>query len=376
MSAGRKGNKWVHRWLRTRKPTKVVPSQRKVSTLISKRKQGMSKRAKIRGEKKQADTFAIAVVAPMSAGKSTLLNAMMGCRLLPSRSTACTAGVFTIVDKDGSSGFKVRARRKDGRFTSWVKATTSRLSEINDSGVTEVEIEGDLTRIKNYRNAFRVAFIDTPGPNNSCDSTHADLFRKALASHKYAAIVVLLDASALHTTDEVAMLQDVHRFVLEKKGTASVMFAINKIDAFFRGGEGARSVRDVVRDTQEFLSEKCNFDNPVVVPLWSSLALDCRRLASENGENGFDEDEADDFLLSFKKARNHRRELELALEDSGFKVMCDSVPLAGSQGRKEAMRCGDGEINAADISFVDMLSGVPFVERWAESLMCEYFKNN
>ena len=112
------------------------------------------------------------------------------------------------------------------------------------------------------------------------------------------------------------------------------------------------------------------------MPLWSSLALDCRRFASQKGEDGFDEDEADDFLLSVKKAKNHSRELELALEDSGFKVLCENVSLDGSRGQKEAMRCGDGEINASDVSFVDVLSGVPFVERWAESLMCEYFKNN
>ena len=47
-----------------------------------------------------SDDFEVCVVATMSAGKSTLINAMLGSKLMPSKQEACTAIITRIKDED------------------------------------------------------------------------------------------------------------------------------------------------------------------------------------------------------------------------------------------------------------------------------------
>ncbi|MTP16204.1 hypothetical protein GMB60_10900, partial [Turicibacter sanguinis] len=51
----------------------------------------------------KSDEFEVCVVATMSAGKSTLINAMLGANLMPSSCEACTAIITRIKDNDNQS---------------------------------------------------------------------------------------------------------------------------------------------------------------------------------------------------------------------------------------------------------------------------------
>lgn len=65
-------------------------------------------------KKRPEKTYSVAVVATMSAGKSTLLNAMIGHRLLPARNEACTASVCRIEDRDELPAFRRRTKVAGG----------------------------------------------------------------------------------------------------------------------------------------------------------------------------------------------------------------------------------------------------------------------
>lgn len=65
-------------------------------------------------KKRPEKTYSVAVVATMSAGKSTLLNAMVGHRLLPARNEACTASVCRIEDCDELPAFRGRIKVAGG----------------------------------------------------------------------------------------------------------------------------------------------------------------------------------------------------------------------------------------------------------------------
>lgn len=65
-------------------------------------------------KKRPEKTYSVAVVATMSAGKSTLLNAMIGHRLLPARNEACTASVCRIEDCDELPAFRGRTKVAGG----------------------------------------------------------------------------------------------------------------------------------------------------------------------------------------------------------------------------------------------------------------------
>ena len=59
-------------------------------------------------DKKNCMQYSVAVVATMSAGKSTLLNALMVEDLLPTNIMACTSTVFAIIDDDKAEKFMGR----------------------------------------------------------------------------------------------------------------------------------------------------------------------------------------------------------------------------------------------------------------------------
>lgn len=90
--------------------------------------------------------YSVAVVATMSAGKSTLLNAMMCTDLLPSRNEACTATVFKIEDDDEARRhFSGRYKVKDD-WSDWYDRNINKklLEEWNKNAPQEIEISGDL----------------------------------------------------------------------------------------------------------------------------------------------------------------------------------------------------------------------------------------
>src|SRR5574344_2656877 len=63
--------------------------------------------------KAMSSEFEMAVVATMSSGKSTLINAMLGKDLLPARNEATTANLARIHDIDGQNELKAIAYNKD-----------------------------------------------------------------------------------------------------------------------------------------------------------------------------------------------------------------------------------------------------------------------
>lgn len=316
--------------------------------------------------------FSIAVMATMSAGKSTLLNALIGMRLLPTQCTSCTAGVFSIVDNDGAGAFRMRGRNDAGNYTRWEPATVDRLSAMNDGRFSRVEIEGDLRRISNFQK-HRAVFIDTPGPNNSCDKSHAEILHGVLRSKGFSAIIVVLNAASLHTTDEYALVAEIGRFVKKHKKTTSVLFVLNRVDALFHGGECTRPLGDILKSVRMFLSAKCGFENPVVIPTWASLALDCRQLLNApKFLESLDEDAEDDLWLAIRKAQTHRCELQHEIE----KICCEvnlSIQEGACAATKEVVLPKTNAIlSIEDLMAADVSSGIPAVESWVEQQLRLY----
>lgn len=309
--------------------------------------------------------YSIAVVAPVSAGKSTLLNAMMGRSLLPSKSTACTAGVFSVVDDDHAIEFRVRGRKSKSRYTTWRRANPDVLASMNASGFPRVEIEGDLKRISNFRGRFKVAFIDTPGPNNACDLTHAQILQGVLETSAFSSIVVVLNAASLHTTDEAALISEIRQYLKSHRRSIDVIFVLNRIDALFHGRECNKSLVEIVNGTKKYLTERFEFEHPVVIPTWASLALECRQLLDDpTYVKTLDEDDEAGISLAIKKIKNHREEIESAAKADDFKAQASDRDLSES-GKIILSRTGNC-LAVSDLVLAERLTGVPLVEHWAE----------
>ena len=115
--------------------------------------------------------FEIAVVATMSAGKSTLINAMLGTELLPARNEATTATLARIHDDDDADHFVGEAIDNEGECVKcYDPLTVAEMEEMNDDKISEIEITGNIVGITSKN--LKLVLTDTPGTNNSQNDNH------------------------------------------------------------------------------------------------------------------------------------------------------------------------------------------------------------
>lgn len=215
--------------------------------------------------------FEVVVLGTMKAGKSTLLNALLGRDLLPTDVDASTAIPYRIEDCDEDSKF--RCREKKGNDTgNWQDATTKILSEWNKSEhIDEVEIRGNLPFVLNT--SARVVLYDTPGPNNAINKRHGEITRNVLESQNYAMILYMLSTRQLCTDDEHNLLLELKRVLQsnssrKKKG---VIFVLSQADRFDQD-KPEQSLPAVIARQKAFLV-KHGFRKPQIMPVMAQSAL-------------------------------------------------------------------------------------------------------
>ena len=108
---------------------------------------------------KREKVYSVAVVATMSAGKSTILNSLVGERLLPSRNEACTATVCKVEDVDSMETFEGRPK-VNGSWQDWHKPVVrDDIDSWNDSKVDEIELRGNLPWINNTADDVKIDMV-------------------------------------------------------------------------------------------------------------------------------------------------------------------------------------------------------------------------
>ena len=242
--------------------------------------------------------FQVLVLATMSSGKSTLLNALLGFDLLPSKNEACTEIVYRLEDCDGMTEFQCRAVLGETILDEWQPASRQLLEQWNNSGLcTLVEIQGDLPFVKNQ--GAQLVLFDTPGPNYSRDDRHAKVMRNIMSHEDYGVILFVLNANQLGTNDERILLDEVLQIsnatVRGKK--KQVVFVLNKVDEFDE--ENGDSLVESMHGVKAYLKE-IGFLRPVIVPIMARAAKLFRIAA--NGGN-LTRSERHDLLALFDKLK-------------------------------------------------------------------------
>lgn len=219
--------------------------------------------------------FEVMLMAPMSSGKSTLINAMLGLDLLPTANQACTARVTRIEDNDAMKAYKCRAAFGDN-ISSWQVASPQLLKEWNSSDECKlIEIEGNLPFVRNT--GARLVLYDTPGPNYSCDGRHANTLSNAIVNHQFGVIVFLLNANNLGTDDERTMLNQIlETKKSNKKFDKRTLFVISKADQFDE--EDGESLKKITQKVRKYLLG-IGFKSPKILPIMAEAALLARKLS-------------------------------------------------------------------------------------------------
>lgn len=155
-------------------------------------------------EKLERGVATIAFCGHFSAGKSTLVNALIGAELLPSSPIPTTANVVTV--RDGEPAAHVVFRAKDGTTTETPNLPVERLSDlaIDGEGVAAIDVTYPVPLLGD-----RMALVDTPGVD-STDGAH----RAATESALHLADVVFYVTDYNHVLSEVnfRFLRTLHRW--------------------------------------------------------------------------------------------------------------------------------------------------------------------
>lgn len=229
-------------------------------------------------KKVTSDDFEIAVVATMSSGKSTLINAMLGKDLLPARNEATTAVITKIYDEDNAKSFKAKVKNHDGKvIKSYEFFTFKEMNEVNNQSNDEnlktkpasVEIWGDIVGVDS--NSMRLVLIDTPGPNNSQNNNHKDLTYSLLHKEDKPMILYVFNATQMKSNDDNQLLSYVAKAMKEsgRQSQERFIFVLNKVDEY--DFEKEKSMEEIIEDVKDYL-KKHEIYKPRIFPVSALMA--------------------------------------------------------------------------------------------------------
>jgi len=257
-------------------------------------------------EAAKGDDFEVCVVATMSAGKSTLINAMLNEKLMPSRDEACTAMITRIKDCDEVNGYSGEVYCKDEDMPAEVydELTYPVMEKLNSNpNVSEIHMIGNIPFVQ--ADDTSLVLIDTPGPNNARDASHRKKQSQFLGKSSKALILYIMTAT-FGTDDDNSLLKTVAESmsVAGKQSKDRFIFVINKMDNRKKeDGDTSHSLERV----REYLKTH-GIENPNLFPTAAYPALNIR-LTQAGYE--LDEDEIDDLEVKIKRLnRNEQLHLE------------------------------------------------------------------
>lgn len=217
--------------------------------------------------------FPVNVIATMSSGKSTLINALLGQKLMPAMQEACTATITELHDND-SDHFVASALDKDNLKLSFVDPLTLSAMEVlnKDPRVSKIVAHGNIPFVSSED--VSLVLVDTPGPNNARNDDHRAATFRMLSESSKPLVLYVLNATQLAINDDNALLNQVAETmkVGGKQSKDRYIFVLNKLDSFKAGED---SIESVIQNAREYLADK-GIENPNIYPASALTALEIR----------------------------------------------------------------------------------------------------
>lgn len=232
----------------------------------------------------------ILVTANMSAGKSTLLNAIIGKKVNKTKNDACTAKTHYLMNKAFEDKLSYELD-----YDLELDASQEILMEDNESNASNEIYVGTRFRTIDDVN-IPICFIDTPGVNSSQDKEHRNITEKDILESKYEKLMYVMNGENIGTDDDRRHLE----FVAENhKG--NIIFVVNKLDCYRKED----SIPDTLQQVQKEL-EGLGYKQPIICPISAYAAY----LAKMNlfGEE-LNDDENDDLDRFYRKLSKEEYQL-------------------------------------------------------------------
>jgi GTPase Era involved in 16S rRNA processing len=220
-----------------------------------------------------SDTFDVLVLATMSAGKSSLINALIGREILPSANEATTACLTSVEHRRSAKYFRGACYSHGG----------IEIGKQRDASLENVRAWNTDAQVKHIRLAgkFRghpappskLVLHDTPGPNNSQNDGHAAMMSEAVRTVPFNVLCYILDSSQLGTWDDRRLLEQLRELLAPRSGH-SIVFILNKVDLL--DPERGEDITGCISSATKYL-EDLGFHRPIIVPTMASVALYARK---------------------------------------------------------------------------------------------------
>jgi uncharacterized protein YjbI with pentapeptide repeats/GTP-binding protein EngB required for normal cell division len=214
--------------------------------------------------------FEVVVLGTMSAGKSTLINALIGRELLPTANLATTACPVRIEYQPGLKEFiGARYGKKSNLIERRIRLEPETVSHWNQMpGTLGIGLRGPFL-MSSCCPAAGLTFYDTPGPNNSLDARHRQTMQLALRNVDFQALIYVMNAQHPAADDDYATLK-LLREETRGKSKHKIWFVLNKADSLDR--EKGESLSESVSDAAKYLG-KIGIADPVIIPAFAHVAL-------------------------------------------------------------------------------------------------------
>ena len=199
-------------------------------------------------------TYRIAIVANMSAGKSTFINALFGEHILPAYNEA-TTDCATYIHSEANMTKKAIITFGDGKtlelrentIKDEIKKYSRKDSEVDSNyhNVKKIDLYYPFKRIQNSKDSkqkdYKIIFIDTPGPNNTGDfaEKHRSQTRQTLREIDMALFIFdygQLEGN-LQDNDPQGLWNTIKERKAKDKEGFEVFFIINKVDMIFNSSD-------------------------------------------------------------------------------------------------------------------------------------------
>lgn len=225
------------------------------------------------------NNFDAYVVATMSSGKSTFINAILGQDLLPAANEATTATIAHIFDDKSRGGDFYGERHDSGgnliEQQDAVDLVTMKAWNL-DTETKTILLKGNIRAIEENNNVSLV-LTDTPGPNNSQDPEHhLTTLGFIQDSARNPLIIYVLNATQLGTNDDAQLLGLVAD-TMSKGGKQSkdrFLFVVNKMDMF--DPESGESIEKALIRVKSYLEENGIYE-PNIYPVSARMAYLLRK---------------------------------------------------------------------------------------------------